>query len=65
MPKVVEAIYEKGVFKPLQKVELREGERVKIEIRRSVVDKVAGILKVSDEEVKKAFELLEYGEDIC
>jgi len=30
MSKVVEAIYERGVFKPLEKVELKEGEKVKI-----------------------------------
>jgi len=30
MSKVIEAVYEDGVFKPLQKVDLREGERVKI-----------------------------------
>ncbi len=30
MPKIIEAIYEDGVFKPLEKVELREGEKVKI-----------------------------------
>jgi len=26
MAKVIEAIYEKGVFKPLEKVDLKEGE---------------------------------------
>ncbi|MEM5830256.1 MAG: antitoxin family protein [Candidatus Aenigmatarchaeota archaeon] len=33
MAKVIEAIYENGVFKPLEKVDLKEGERVKIEIK--------------------------------
>ncbi|PUA32285.1 MAG: hypothetical protein B7O98_06375 [Zestosphaera tikiterensis] len=32
MSKVVEAIYEGGVFRPLEKVELKEGEKVKIVI---------------------------------
>ncbi len=64
MPKVIEAIYENGVFKPLQKVDLREGEKVKVELKESVVESVAGILKVSDEKVKKALEMIEYGEDI-
>ncbi len=32
MEQVIEAIYEKGVFKPLKKVDLKEGERVKIRI---------------------------------
>jgi len=32
MSRIIEVVYEKGVFKPLQKVELKEGERLKIEI---------------------------------
>jgi|Deesub1362A_J573_1020465.scaffolds.fasta_scaffold20202_3 predicted DNA-binding antitoxin AbrB/MazE fold protein len=34
MPKVIEVIYEDGVFKPLGKVDLKEGEKLKIEIKR-------------------------------
>lgn len=34
MAKVIEAIYENGVFKPLEKVDLKEGEKVKITISR-------------------------------
>jgi len=64
MPKIIEVIYENGVFKPLKKVSLKEGKKIKVEIKEGVVDSVAGILKVDDEAVKKAFELLEYGEDI-
>ena len=30
MAKIIEAIYEDGVFKPLEKVELKEGEKVKV-----------------------------------
>ncbi len=29
MPKIIEAVYENGVFKPLQKVDLKEGEKVR------------------------------------
>jgi len=34
MAKVIEAVYKDGVFKPLEKVELREGEVVEIEIKK-------------------------------
>lgn len=34
MAKIIEAIYEKGVFKPLQKVELKEGEKVRLRIEK-------------------------------
>ncbi|RLI77057.1 antitoxin [Archaeoglobales archaeon] len=64
MPKVIEVIYEDGVFKPLNKINLKEGKKIKVEIKEGVVDSVAGILKVDDDEVRRAFELSEYGEDI-
>jgi len=32
MPKIIEAVYEDGVFKPLQKVDLREGEKVRLKV---------------------------------
>ncbi|WP_290623361.1 MULTISPECIES: antitoxin family protein [unclassified Archaeoglobus] len=34
MDKVVEAIYEKGVLKPLKKIDLVDGEIVEIEIKK-------------------------------
>jgi len=34
MPKVIEVIYENGVFKPLEKVDLPEDVRVKIRIEK-------------------------------
>ena len=36
MPKVIEVVYENGVFKPLEKVDLREGEKLKVVIKRGV-----------------------------
>jgi len=32
MAKIIEAIYENGVFKPLENVNLKEGERVLIKV---------------------------------
>ena len=34
MARVIEAVYENGVFRPLEKVELKKGERVKIRIEK-------------------------------
>ena len=61
MPKIIEAIYENGVFKPLQKVDLKEGERVKIileergERRKRFLAELRPVEvgKVSMEEIKK------------
>ena len=38
MAKIIEVVYENGVFKPLKKVDLKEGERVRIRIERSLVE---------------------------
>jgi len=58
--KVIEAVYSKGVFKPLVKVRLPEGEKVEIEIKEKKVKKnisLRGIWKgiqISDEDIEKA-----------
>ncbi len=45
MPKIIEVIYEDGVFKPLEKVELKEGERVKIEVKKIELESLRGKYK--------------------
>jgi len=49
MAKEVDAVYEKGVLKPLERLDLREGERVRIFIKdfRSKLEEVFGILEES------------------
>ncbi|NOY11938.1 MAG: antitoxin family protein [Archaeoglobi archaeon] len=50
MPRVIEAVYENGVFKPLEKVNLKEGEKVRIQIEsaESILQEVFGILRGKD-----------------
>ncbi len=48
MPKVIEVIYENGVFKPLEKVDLKEGERLKIVIKEKVSKKTRGLIRGCD-----------------
>ena len=43
MQKVIRAVYSRGVFKPLVKVNLREGEKVEIEIREQKVKKITSL----------------------
>jgi predicted DNA-binding antitoxin AbrB/MazE fold protein len=38
MPKIIEAIYENGVFKPLEKVDLKNGEKVRIRIEEDAIE---------------------------
>jgi predicted DNA-binding antitoxin AbrB/MazE fold protein len=65
MPKVIEVIYENGVFKPLEKVELRDGQRLKIRIEdvESIVNEAFGLLKGKD--TLKALRELEDEWGVC
>jgi len=45
MQKTIEVVYEKGVFKPLEKVELEEGEKMEILIEGENFEKFFGIFK--------------------
>ena len=49
MTREIEAVYEKGVLKPLERLDLKEGERVRIFIKdfRSKLEGVFGILEES------------------
>ncbi len=55
MAKVIEAIYENSVLKPLEKVDLKDGERVKVEIKGSLVDKLRKYRIKVDTDVLKEF----------
>ncbi len=44
MPKVIRVIYENGVFKPLEKVDLEEGKELKIRIEEDI-EKLRGKYK--------------------
>ncbi len=54
MQKTIEVVYEKGVFKPLKKVEIPEGEKAKI-----MIEKEKGILTLEDiKGIKEAIKTL-------
>ncbi len=63
MAKVIEAIYENGVFKPLEKVDLKEGEIVEIEIKeKRIGDRFYRVLEELEKRAPKvhsAFKVLE------
>ena len=52
MPKIIEAVYEDGVFKPLQKVELKEGEKVKILLKKIDLTKFI-MASMPEEKIRK------------
>ena len=45
MQKTIEVVYEKGVFKPLEKVELEEEERGRLKIEEGHFEKFFGIFR--------------------
>jgi len=58
MQKTIEVVYEKGVFKPLEKVDLQEGERARIRMegekrRRIDFEPVKLRNKISIEKIKE------------
>jgi len=55
MPKIIKAVYEKGVFKPLEKVDLRDGERVRIEIKESLADVIEKYSRKVEKDILKEF----------
>jgi predicted DNA-binding antitoxin AbrB/MazE fold protein len=58
MQKTIEVVYENGVFKPLEPVEMREGTKIPIKIAKSdMLKKYRGILGKVDEKLLKEFEL--------
>jgi predicted DNA-binding antitoxin AbrB/MazE fold protein len=47
---IIKAVYEKNVLKPLEKLDLREGEVVEIEVRENPVESLEGMIKISKRE---------------
>lgn len=64
MPKIIEVVYEDGVFKPLEKVDLKEKSKAKVVIK-SISDETFGIIKVSREELKRVLEELDEEWGFC
>ncbi len=56
MSKVVRVKYENGVLKPLEPLDLREGEEVKVRIERSAREKLKGLIGILGESSEEEFE---------
>jgi len=62
---VCDGAYENGVLKPLKKLNLREGERVRIGVERRVSDETFGVLKVKFEDIDRVLRELEDEWGVC
>jgi len=57
----VKARYENEMLKPLEKLELEEGEEVEIEVKKSVTEKTFGLIKLEHKAIEEIIEDTEYG----
>ncbi|MCD6457099.1 MAG: antitoxin family protein [Methanophagales archaeon] len=55
------AIYEAGILKPLEKLDLKEGEEVEIEVKKSITERTFGIIPLEHNEIEEIIEDTEYG----
>ncbi len=56
MSKVIRVKYEKGVLRPLEPLDLREGEEVRIKIERSVRERLKDLIGILGESSVEEFE---------
>jgi predicted DNA-binding antitoxin AbrB/MazE fold protein len=47
---LVKAIYENSVLKPLEKLDLKDGDLVEIEVKKNPVDQLYGIIKIQNKQ---------------
>jgi len=48
---LVKAVYENSVLRPLEKLDLKEGDMVEIEVKKDAVDRLGGLFKISQRDV--------------
>ena len=62
MHKTIDAVYEEGVIKPLQKLPLSESQKIRVTIdtKESVVASTKGMIKANAEVIRQVAESDEY-----
>jgi predicted DNA-binding antitoxin AbrB/MazE fold protein len=48
---LVKAVYENSVLRPLEKLNLKEGDMVEIEVKEDAVDRLGGLVKISQRDI--------------
>ena len=56
----IKAVYMDEILKPLQKLDLREGEEVEIEIKKNITESTFGIISLQHREIEEIIEDAEY-----
>ena len=47
---LVKAIYENSVLRPLERLDLKDGDLVEIEVKKNPVDQIYGIIKIQNKQ---------------
>ena len=47
---LVKAVYENSVLKPLERLDLTDGDLVEIEVKKNPVDELYGIIKIQNKQ---------------
>jgi predicted DNA-binding antitoxin AbrB/MazE fold protein len=48
---LVKAVYENSVLRPLEKLDLKEGDMVEIEVKKDAVDRLSGLVIISQRDI--------------
>lgn len=57
----IKAVYENEVLKPLEKLDLKEGEEVEIELKKKITERTFGIIQLEHGDIEELIEDTEYG----
>jgi predicted DNA-binding antitoxin AbrB/MazE fold protein len=57
----IKAIYENEVLRPLEKLDLQEGEEVEIELKKKITERTFGIIQLEHGDIEELIEDTEYG----
>jgi len=57
----VKAIYESNVLRPLEDLDLMEGEEVEIEVKKSIVERTFGLIQLDSGVIDEIIEETKYG----
>jgi len=57
----VKAVYESNILRPVGELDLEEGEEVELEIKKNIVKRTYGLIKLDAELIDEIIEDTEYG----
>lgn len=57
----VKAVYESHVLRPLRDLDLDEGEEVELEVKKNIVKRTFGLIKLDAETIDEIIEDTKYG----